>query len=1156
MKLKRIIVLMFILIISLLASYSFAETHAQNMYVKENGIIYYLVNYGSRIYFTGGTPTKVVSSDLNEAYVDDDMVVDVTGCGRFTLTVTTSSNQQLVYNMFSWNIRLRTDTGGKNGVYVLYSDSAGKNSEGKVRGDVYFDAELAGGTFNRIKDYIMANDGISNLAGTSDARGLYMLNKYDASVRTDYDHYQIYSPYPNETEYQLSLASSTSTSSLKSLSGYYVEYRGQVEGTTSHVILNGMNMDSRKDRKSTGAPHKTGSSSGSGTEKGYYPVKYGSVIEFTNGGSTTIKSSDPSIARPLGNNYVKVVGTGYVDLTVNNKKYSMFAYNAILKYAADTYQRQSAYDSVKTFTDNSSTVGMFYAKTYFSVNRESNYIIVDDYLFGSSKKNTQNPYGMGHFTNHNHDRDRLGLILLSYYDAANDKSTNKRWEFSFTENNTINQINVSTGNLTITSGTINIPEIKDKISVSLTVQGTSVKATVTVTEGVFDHYKYKWDSNSYKDTSLSNFTSPTTNGTHTLTVIGVTKNYVESSPAIATVIIGSAPTPTPYSPTPTPYSPTPTPYSPTPTPYSPTPTPYSPTPTPASPTPTPLNRNETISIIVTQNTTSFIAAASVSGGNFSHFEYSWNGEDNKTTTDNVFPFKTSVGQHTLRVVGVTESGKKSDPVIKVITVDNPVNPVEPPVEPVEPPEEPVKTETIEVYLQDKTTYIEASYQITNGVFSHYEYSWDDGTTLNYVSNKFYYPTTSGDHVLKVVAVTENDVKSSPKSMTVKVDEMSNGEESVETKMTMESWMKVNSDLKSMAITLTHGSKKDKENQNVYAINDEIIYTIDYKNGSADIDSTIKIVLKLPLEFTAVSTNGGSVDKTNRTITWTIKKGLDRGASGSKVAKIKYKSLRSSGSSSEVIYPEARLYYGAANSLKDSSAVVNLIFKSESKIVYDDHRPILLGDGDGLLRPDDGMSRAEAAIVVTRIYGINVSGTLVVGNEFTDLDDTYTEAQKAIVACSRLGIITGFPDGSYKPNDNITNAEFMKILASFVEFNADQNDVSGLYVKPIQELVKIYKNPSKALTEEHWAIPYVTLLERLKMLPLSDKDLDLRLDEPITRAEVCRLACLYLLRGPQEKGASQFIDVTSKHKLYGYIIEATLPEHQCYYTSDGTEIKSK
>ena len=1125
MKFRKFLVVMAILIVSLLASNSFAETHSQDMYAREDGTLYYLVNYGSRISFVGGTPISVESSDLNKAYFNEDtMEVDITGCGRFTLTVTTGSNQRLVYNMFSWNIRLRTDTDGENGTFKLYSDSAGKNQVGKVTGDVYFDADIAGGSYNRIKDYILANDHIAGLTKVTDARGLYMINKYDASCKTGRDHYQIYSPYLNETRYTLSLTSSTSTSSLKSQSSYYVEYKGKASGSTQYASLPGMNMDPRKDRNSIGNPNRTGYSSGSGTERGYYPVRYGSVVEFINGGSTSITSSDNSIARPVGNNYVKIVGTGYVDLKVNNRNYYLFAYNAELKYGSDTYQRQIAFDTVANLNagGTSDSVGMFYAKTYFSFDRVSNYFVIDDYLYATSNKNDQNVYGMGHFTNWNHDRARLGLLMKSYYNASTDSATDSRWNFSFKENNTIYKIDMNNGDLSKTTGTIDIPDITDKISVTLIVEESSIKAVPTVTSGTFDHYSYKWDSNSFKPTSLSNFPAPATSGSHTLTVIGVTKNGVESSPATATIRVGSDPTPTPYNPTPTPYSPTPTPYS---------------------PTPTPEQGDEQITIIVTQNTTSFIAAVNVTNGYFSHFEYNWDGEANSTTTTNVFPFRTEVGQHTLRVVGVTESGKKSEPVIKVITIDQPIDPVNP--------------ETIDVFLQDKTTYIEASYQVSNGVFSHYEYNWDNGTTLNYVSNKFYYPQTSGDHVLTVVAVTDNDVKSTPKKMTVKVDEMSTGEETVETKMTMESWMKSNPDLKSMSITLTHGSsKKSKENKNIYQLNDEIIYTIDYKNGSSAIDGTVKLVLKLPLEFTAVSTNGGTVDKANRTITWTIKKGLGRGDSGSKIAKIKYKSLRSSSANSEVIYPEARLYYGAASSIKDSSAVINLIFKSESNPVYDDHNPIFLGDTNGMLRPDDGISRAEAAIVVTRIYGINISGTFVEGDEFSDLDQTYTDAKKAIVACARLGIISGFPDGSYKPNDNITNAEFMKILASFVEFNANQNDISGLYVKPMEELVKIYKDPSKTTREEHWAIPYVTLLARLNMTPVADNNLDLRLDKPITRAEVCRLACLYLLRGPQEKGTTNFVDVSSRHSLYGYILEATLPQHQCYYTSDGTEIKTK
>ena len=92
--------------------------------------------------------------------------------------------------------------------------------------------------------------------------------------------------------------------------------------------------------------------------------------------------------------------------------------------------------------------------------------------------------------------------------------------------------------------------------------------------------------------------------------------------------------------------------------------------------------------------------------------------------------------------------------------------------------------------------------------------------------------------------------------------------------------------------------------------------------------------------------------------------------------------------------------------------------------------------------------------------------------------------------------------------------------------------------------------------EHWASPYVTLLSRLNMSGVTEKNKDLRLDVEITRAEVAQLVNFYLFRAPAEvtsKTKSGFSDVKKNHKLFADIIEATRDAHTYTLTLNGTEV---
>lgn len=381
------------------------------------------------------------------------------------------------------------------------------------------------------------------------------------------------------------------------------------------------------------------------------------------------------------------------------------------------------------------------------------------------------------------------------------------------------------------------------------------------------------------------------------------------------------------------------------------------------------------------------------------------------------------------------------------------------------------------------------------------------------------------------------------------DDYDNGDELI-----IEPWMEENDDLDGISVSLRNDSDEEKANKNIYALNEEVIYYVDYKNGGKDIKKKVTLVLNVPETFKVLSADGGKVSTSNGTITWTFN-GLEEDEAGTKTVVLKYTKIGSSKTTHKFVKPLAEIKVD--NKVKDNSAVLNLIYKDRDTEINDLHIPYMKGDEEKpTFRPDDIITRAEGALVLTRIFGISTAYDKSTHN-YPDLNETYLEARKAIIAATEYGIINGYEDGTYKPNKPMTRAEFLKIIAKRVEIeNGD-----GFEIKDLEASLKVYDDPTRVYfvnsdyLTKHWALEEVTLLARLNMTPLTEKKTNLRLDEPITRAEVAQLVNFYLLRAPAEitsKTKSGFIDTTKNHKLFADIIEATRGAHTYFITDETTE----
>ena len=117
-----------------------------------------------------------------------------------------------------------------------------------------------------------------------------------------------------------------------------------------------------------------------------------------------------------------------------------------------------------------------------------------------------------------------------------------------------------------------------------------------------------------------------------------------------------------------------------------------------------------------------------------------------------------------------------------------------------------------------------------------------------------------------------------------------------------------------------------------------------------------------------------------------------------------------------------------------------------KLNGDDHFAYVIGYPDGKVHPEGNISRAETATIFFRLLKADIrDGNLTADNEFSDVSDGQWH-NKAISTMAKLGIVKGRRADRFDPDASITRAEFAAICARFstrpVENSGSFSDISG------------------------------------------------------------------------------------------------------------------
>ena len=162
----------------------------------------------------------------------------------------------------------------------------------------------------------------------------------------------------------------------------------------------------------------------------------------------------------------------------------------------------------------------------------------------------------------------------------------------------------------------------------------------------------------------------------------------------------------------------------------------------------------------------------------------------------------------------------------------------------------------------------------------------------------------------------------------------------------------------------------------------------------------------------------------------------------------------------------------------------------------DHYAYVVGYPDGMVYPQKNITRAEVATIFFRLLTDETrEANMTKSNSYNDMKDGawYT---CAVSTLSKMGIIKGYEDGSFKPNDPISRAEFAAIAA---RFDPDGDTTPATFSD----------------VSSHWAKDEISIAANHGWIK-GYEDGSFKPDQKITRAETMTLVNRVLKRLPETK----------------------------------------
>jgi hypothetical protein len=123
-----------------------------------------------------------------------------------------------------------------------------------------------------------------------------------------------------------------------------------------------------------------------------------------------------------------------------------------------------------------------------------------------------------------------------------------------------------------------------------------------------------------------------------------------------------------------------------------------------------------------------------------------------------------------------------------------------------------------------------------------------------------------------------------------------------------------------------------------------------------------------------------------------------------------------------------------------------------------------GYPDGTFKPERALTRAELATLLVRAKGIKLPDRSA-RKVFRDVKPTFWAA-KYIEVAKREGLIKGYPDQTFRPNNKINKAEGIAVLARF---------------ENLKVASEVFEKPYWDVSANHWAAKYIEAAKHAGML---------------------------------------------------------------------------
>lgn len=95
------------------------------------------------------------------------------------------------------------------------------------------------------------------------------------------------------------------------------------------------------------------------------------------------------------------------------------------------------------------------------------------------------------------------------------------------------------------------------------------------------------------------------------------------------------------------------------------------------------------------------------------------------------------------------------------------------------------------------------------------------------------------------------------------------------------------------------------------------------------------------------------------------------------------------------------------------------------------------NGDLVAQANGLLTREQAAAFIVRAFNLEGTTENLICN-FKDKQDISEYALENILICEKLNLISGYEDGTFKPQNNISKIEFLTILNKLFEYGLDSN----------------------------------------------------------------------------------------------------------------------